>query len=358
MSWRLRSIAGEAVRNFLTAPLRSLVLVGLVASLIGSLVLAELAFTDDLIMFTQQYERNGGYIAVATSSNGLSATRCEHLNDRIEIVAAGGVAETGSGRLATAPATLVSTAAVTTGMLSVWDPTSRQSTLTPGGSAVGRALATELSVRAGTTLNLDSTGPVPIGLVVDTEDRNPYVSRWLLTIRFPIGAVDECWVEFKPDTFGASLPYLQTLFSDAGQDLSVRPWITLDDFARNPTQELASRVQRFAWILVTVLTSLIVWLMIWFRRSELGLYRALGTTKSALLLLIQSEIVTVVALALPIGIAWATLVHTLGAPTPTDGQLFLSIRSATMAAAASTAIAPLGVLLVGRRALLNLLKDR
>jgi len=358
MTWKLRSIAGEAVRNFLSAPIRSIVLICLFASLIGSLALAELAFTGGLIEFTKQYERSGGHIVVATSDSGLSASRCEELNSRPEIAAAGGVVETGSEYLATAPATIISTAAVTSGLLAVWDPTAQHGAITSEGTAMGQALAAELNFNAGTWINLDGMGPMPIGVVVDTEDRNPYVSRSLFAIAPSIGTVDECWVEFRAGAFNAGLPYVQTLFSDAGPELSVRPWILLDEFSRNPTEDLASRIQRFAWMLIAVLASLMAWLMIWFRRSELGLYRALGSTKGALLLLVQTEIVLIAALALPIGIAWATFIQTMIGAAPTTGQLLLSVRSATMAAGASAVIAPLAALVVGRHALLELLKDR
>lgn len=358
MSWKLRSVAGEAVRNFLSAPIRSVGLLCLFASLIGSLAMAELAFTGGLINFTKQYEQSGGYVVVASSDGGLSAARCEGLNSRPEIVAAGGVVETGSEYLATAPATIISTASVTSGLLAVLDPTAQHGAITSEGTAMGQALATELSLNAGTWINLDRVGPMPIGAVVDTEDRNPYVSRTLFAIAPSTGAVDECWVEFRPGAFNAALPYVQTLFSDAGSELSVRPWILLDEFSRNPTVDLANRTQRLAWILIAVLASLMAWLMIWFRRSELGLYRALGTARSAVSLLVQIEFAFVVALALPIGIAWATFIQTMIGSAPTTGQLLLSVRSATMAAAASVAIAPLAALGVGGHALLELLKDR
>lgn len=356
MTWHLRSLVGEAFRSFVATPVRSLMLVGLFSSLVGSLVLAELVFTDDLIAFTRQYQQSGGYVAIAASDSGLSASTCERLNDRSEVVAAGGVVDTGAGHLTTAPATFVSTAAVTPGLLAVWDPASRISHTE--GSAVGRALASELALSKGTTIQLAGADPFRVGAVVDTEERNPYVSRSLFTISPPMGDLTECWVEFTPSTFGASLPYLQTLFTNSASDLTVRHWITLDEFARNPTADLETRPQRFAWILVAGLSSLITWLTIWFRRSELGLYRALGTNRSALLVFVQSELAIVIALALPIGLSWAIFVHIIGGNTPSPGQLALSIRSVAMAAAAFAVAGPLAALVVGRNALLSLLKDR
>lgn len=361
MNWRARALAGEAVRNFAVTPLRSLMLVGLFASMLGSLTLAELVFSDDLIAFSRQYERSGGYMAVAKADSGIDASTCERLNDRPEIVAAGAPMTSGRAKLQTAPGVSISTREVTQGLLFVWDPSLRARGTGAMNAAVGSALAEELSLDAGTLIHPEGSEPFGVDAVVDTEDRSPNATRTLFTVSVPTGRATECWAEFEPEAFDAALEYMQTVFDDGSPQISERltvvPWIDLDEFARDPVEELADRPHRYGWMLVAGFAALVAWLMIWFRRSELGLYRALGTGRLALLVLVQVEILVVVLLALPIGAA-AAAVHAAGGATPTLSQSLLAARSAAMAAAAMMVLAPLAALLVGRKALLSLLKDR
>ncbi len=366
MRWRVRTLAGETARNLLVTPLRSLLLIGLFASLIGALAIAELSFSDDLIAFTRDYERKGGYVAVVTTQGAKPpAAPCERLNDHPSVVAAGGIVASGRTALTTAPGTSISTYEITAGLIGVWDPALRGSNVEASGSAVGSDLAEELGLAAGTLIHptdLAVDEPFAVGAVADTEARNSTVTRSLFTVSAPTGTVDQCWAEYTPGAFEAALDHLETVFDDGSvaleRPITVSPWIKLDEFARNPVAELQQRPQRYGWLLVAGFAALIAWLTIWFRRSELGLYRALGTSRLALLLLVQIEVLAVVLLALPIGMAWAVLVYMAGDASPTLGQLGLAARSAAIAAAAAAALAPLAALLVGRKALLSLLKDR
>jgi len=362
MRWRIRAVAGEAARNFSVTPMRRLMLVGMFASMFGSLALAELVFSDDLIAFSRQYERSGGYVVVAKAEAGLDASRCERLTDHPVVVAAGGASVVERTRLAALPGVSMTTAEITQGLLYVWDPVLRSADAGPISGAVGSALADELAIAAGNLIQPEGSEPFRVDAVADTEARNPNATRTLLTVSAPTGLVSQCWAEFEPEAFDAAVGYMQTVFDDGSPEISDKltaaPWIELDEFARDPVAELAGRPHRYGWVLVAGLSAVMTWLMIWFRRSELGLYRALGTSRPAMLLLVQAEILIVVMLALPIGMATATLVHAAGGAAPTIGQFVLAARSAAMAAATAALLAPLAALLVGRKALLSLLKDR
>ncbi len=71
-------------------------------------------------------------------------------------------------------------------------------------------------------------------------------------------------------------------FADEGDSLNVRSLIALDSFARDPNQELATRPNARAWWIVAILLALTIWIVVWTRRSEVGLYRAIGTSASQL----------------------------------------------------------------------------
>ncbi len=211
------------------------------AAVVGSLVWVELATTTDLIRFQLDFARSGGWVAVATDEDGLPAGRCDGLIGRPEVVSSGGDADGTLTEIATAPGTLFRTGGATPGAIQLWADDNVSTLELSNGLAVGSNAAAELGLRTGMIVLPESSDPIPVAAVIDTQRRNPLASRQLISVLPPTGKIDQCWVEFSPGTLRAGMDFLGVFFADAESQLSVRPWIQLDEFARDPAAEFARR---------------------------------------------------------------------------------------------------------------------
>lgn len=358
MSWRLKPLLGETWRNLTANPARTLATIGLYTVMFGALAAAELTYTTSLLDYAHDYQAAGGNIMIATTPQGLPAATCDALNRKPYVLAAGGLTPTGSGTLATAPGTQFSTGTITSDILTVWDPTSTQTAHLTAGYIIGEDLTTELALRPAALIQPTSQPVAPIHSIAYTASRNPLVTRWLLTSTPPSGPVTECWVEFSPGAYRAAQSLLEVTFADAGSDLTVKPLIGTNQYSRNPAAELDSRPTRHAWAAVAALTTVIIGLTIWFRRSDIGLYRATGTDRLTVLALTQTETLITISLGATLGLLWATTITQINSTTTiTVEQFAIALKAIVSGAAAAVALGPLQSLLI-RGNLLTLLKDR
>jgi hypothetical protein len=360
MRWRERTLAEEAARNVSGSAVRTVVVAMVAALLAGGLSWVEYATTDSLLAFQKSYLDQGGHVVVAFNLDGLNAARCERLQHDPGVLGSGAVREGSSVTVDLAPGTLFNTAEVTAGIFAVWTP--NQAVVLADlskGPIVGRAAADELGVEAGRFLAVGDDPPAPIPFVADTEQRSPYSMRWLLTVVPPSEPMPACWVEFTPGTYEAGQAKLTALFADSGPALSVRPYRTLDEFAFDPRQALAERPQREGWLPLGLTLAALVWIMTWFRRSEVGLYRAVGTTTPQLAAMVWLEAVMTVGLGMAAGWVWATaLREALGAQPLVADQMLVAARNTGSALLLALALSPLATLALGRGSIAHQLKDR
>jgi len=198
-----------------------------------------------------------------------------------------------------------------------------------------------------------------VAAVIDTAERNPQAQRRLISVAAPAGLMDKCWVEFSPGTLDAGMALLRSVFDDPESEPIVRSWIESDEFTRNTVEEFTHRPQAQAWAPAGALIAILLWVGAWSRRSELGLYRTVGTSRSTLWVLGQAEALVVVLPAATAGILWACVAYGLrwGSPPPWD-QAAIALRGAASVALMAILIGPLAWIVTGRDAIAHQLKDR
>lgn len=360
MRWRPRELVHEAWLNVVTSPWRSGGLVLAMSAIFGGLAGLELHEANELTGFQASFLRSGGYVALGIPAEGdpQGAARCEALNGQPGVLAAGAVFAPEPDTLETAPSVRFQRAAVTRGVLRVWDPRLR---MEPSGErelVLGVALARELALRVGSWAIFEGQEPARVTGVAEVERRNPQVARWALEIVPPAGAIQECWVEFQPGAYERGLAALPAMFTTGDKEAIARPYIRRDEFTRDPAAEWASRPQKEGWPLAAAVVAGLFALTVWFRRSELGLYLALGTPRSSLMAMLAVEALLAVVFAVALAVAYALAIDEVLRHSPGWEEVRIVSRAGGSAALLALALAPaLGVLVV-RGSIAELLKER
>ncbi len=106
MSWRVRTLAADAILNMTANGARSFIVFAAMAVVFGGLAFLELRQADDLLSFESDYRAAGGYVAIVAQQGGISAARCEQLNAVPGVVAAGGDRGEGQATFTMAPGVL------------------------------------------------------------------------------------------------------------------------------------------------------------------------------------------------------------------------------------------------------------
>jgi hypothetical protein len=358
MTWRPAALVREAALNLRASATRTAFLFAAIAVVCGSLALLELRQASDLLEFQAGLVRAGGYVAVVSGQTGAPAAKCASLEGTPGVVAAGGVRGHGQATFASAPGVLFQSASVTSGMLRTWDPSWVEAPPPAGSSLIaGAAAAGELGVRTGLTLILQGESPATVR-VIDPTARNPQANRWVLDVVPAAGAVDECWVEFTPSAYEAGLALLPARFTEGSTEAIVRPYLRQGDFARNPGDELGTRPQRYGWTIAAALLVGVAVLGAWFRRTELGLYIALGTSRGAVALMFATEVWLLALAAWAVSLLWAWAIAVALGYRVTGGGLGLAVVTSGSCALAVMAVAPLLCSLVARGSIAALPKDR
>lgn len=338
--WRIRALTREALTNVVADRWRTTVLAAISALLIGGLALSDYRTTGSLWTETQRRNHEGISVVIASSDTGLPAATCHALNARPDVRSAGGFRSRGIATLATAPSIRFPAADITAGMLAIWDPTLTH-TRTPPATAVGESLRDELAVVPGSFLRLTGGQVLSVDAVYAATNRSELQARWLVTLAAPVGRVDECWVEFTPGAQTAGRDIVTAAFTTQSNELNVRSLIDLGTHARSLADDFADRPSRSLLPIAVIVTTLLACLMTWFRRSELALYRALGTTRLQLLWLAQVENLAVLTIGATVGGLWATFITHWQRATTTD-----PIPLLTGASVATRTVAVTGLVLV------------
>ncbi len=360
MNWRLGSLLSEAWLNLRSGALRSLAILAIGAAILGSLAFLELRDSDRALDLAARYVATGGYVAVADGSGGrLDAAACEALNNESHVVAAGALRSTGLVSFAQAPNTLFSRVQMTPGLVRVWAPGSAVPDAELAHAlVVGPALSSELGLQRGSFTRIEDGPPLRIAEVGAVEQRNPQASRWAMEFVPPTGRAEQCWVELRPGSYEAGLAALPAWFAVGGEGASVRPYTRQDEFSRDPAAEFAGRAQRDGWIAIGLLLAGLFWLIAWFRRSELGLYMAIGTPRMAVATMQAVEGSILLGAGWLVALVYAMAIHVALDRSLDVDQAIIAARTSGSAALVALALLPLGPLILVRGSILELLKDR
>lgn len=358
-TWRLSDLLVDAVRNVTGARVRSALLALITAGLVGALVYTEFSTTDELLAFRDTFIDSGGNMFVAASEAGLASDRCAALASMEGVTGSAGIESGPPIETTAAPGTLFNTGGVTIGALGLFSSEPAGSaTAVVDGWVIGASAASELGVTEGMWLAIGSATPRHVGTVIDAEIRNPRINRWIMTVQPPTGTVTECWIEFAAGVTSGRQETVNAVFADA-TNVIVVPWIRLDEFSRNPIAELAGRPQASAWIIAGLLIGAMGWLITWFRRSQIGLYRAVGTGPSALLVLGAVELGIPILSGALIGSLWAAAIWTAdSAGYPSPDQFAIAMRTTVSTVLLALAAGPLLWPLTVRGSIASQLKDQ
>ncbi len=359
--WRLRTLLSEAARNLVTTLPRSLLIGVAVAGVVGALTWSELETSSRILEFQRGFVSSGGNVLVATSTGGIPAYKCGALADRDGVVASGGLRLDEPRLVNTAPGTLFQIAHATPGVIQVWyGPSAAPAIRREAGLIVGAAAAEELGLREGFIVGIADEKPMPVVSVLSPGGRYPQADRWIIVPAAPVGSLDQCWVEFTPGSRDAGEASLAYLLGGSRLDIDISPLVDLGEFAFDPVGELANRPQASAWTVAGSALTVLIALVAWLRRSELGLYRVLGSSRASLWLMSQLEAFFVVLLPGAIGFLWALAIHTATKESlPNTDQLVIAVRTALSTVLIVLVAAPAAGLLIGQRQdLLSQLKTR
>jgi hypothetical protein len=358
VSWRTGALVREAWLNVISSRWRTAGIVLAMTAILGSLAALELRDANELRSFQASFARSGGYVALGIpGSDPASAARCEAMNGQPGVVAAGAVFPAQLATLETAPGVLFQRAAITRGVLRVWDPGARVPAATGRQVVIGLALAEEMGLRAGSYAMPQGEEPALVTAVVDVARRNPQVARWLLEPAAPEGSAEQCWVEFEPGAYEAGVASLAARFTTGDEEAVARPYIRRDEFTRDPEAEFAARPQRNGWPLAGGLMAGLFALTAWFRRSELGLYLAIGTPRVSLMLMLSVEALLLVGFAFVLSVVYGFAIDEALRHSPKWSELRIVLRTAGSAALLALAVAPVLAVLVVRGSIAELLKE-
>jgi hypothetical protein len=345
--WRLSVLAHEALANSVAAARRTMVLSIGLAVLLGALVWVELSFTEDVKAQAQRFE------GVVEGEDGIDAARCEALRWAFAVIAAGGFSSADDLMAANSPGTYFSQFEVTGDLVKVWDPVRPVHGAT--GYMVGLAAARELGLSDGGWLALQGGGGGRVE-VINPAPRNGFASRAIMERVVPTGRISQCWVEFRPDYYRAGVDWLPAHFGN--DQVHVRRVVSLGEFGAEPQDMLAGRPQRFGWLPAGLVGAMLLVVNASFRRSETALYRAFGVSRTGLYIMYQCETCVLVLVSYTLAMLWVVAAYAWTSGLPGPDQLWIALRTATLAACVATFVGPIGAVVASRGSPAALLKER
>jgi hypothetical protein len=351
-TWRLSELVREARGNL--GPRQ--VLFGAVAVVVLSSlgILTGLSATRAL---EQERDRRaaGGLTWVADRSDErpLAAASCEALNRVDGVAAAGGVVD--GIAVSVYPfvgANPLPVRQVTPHALAAWTDEHYGTTL-----VLGRDLEALGQAALGSTIvNESGTEVGIIGARLDPAVPVGALRASVLVTVAPTAPLSACWVRMQPGAYSVGGQVLGPAF--AGQGARVSEFLPASR-GPSPYERWADFAGIQPWIAAGALLVIVAALLAWTRRSELAVYRAFGTTRRqlAVVLWIETLAVLVVAASLAGSLSLLVVGSADGGGLERDVSAIM-LRLITAAAALTLAVAPALSVLMQRGNLADQLKDR
>ncbi len=302
LSWRLRTVVGEGLRNVLAGGARNAATIGLMALLLTGAALVE-ARTLVRVQADERALVAAGLSTVVVSRDPespeatLDSMRCRSLNGRSGIRAAGPLWGPTSARALVPPRRLVTVVEGTGGSLAaltaqepppVWD------------AVIGRQLADELYLAPGAAMRIalqGQTRAVEVSAVEPLEAREASFGSAVILPSASTGSADACWIEFEPWVDPQQLAGTKAYFDGPSDWLRLRLVLPPSETLRDPAAVLEQRTSRHGWLLVGVVMSMILAISFVFRGTELALYRSFGMGRLEVTALVQTEVAALTGIA-------------------------------------------------------------
>ena len=165
-------------------------------------------------------------------------------------------------------------------------------------------------------------------------------------------------MEFEREAYAPGIAMVGAWFATGDEEPVVRPYIRPDEFTRDVAAEFWGRPQRFGWAFIAGLAAAVFLLMAWFRRAELALYIAVGTSRVELLATLAAECGVVIIGGFVAGLVTVCAFRLgTGEELPLD-HLLVALSTAGAGTLAALAGAPLAALAAARGNVAAMLKER
>ncbi len=352
---------GEGVRNIISSGMRGLVVIAAFAGVVAGLFLAEVSFVDGIIRDQQAFTERGLNVFVVGVEDGtLQLDRCAELNRLDHVIAAGGLRRVEQTIFSTAPGVRFQTVEVSGRLLDVWVRDISPVSSGPNSRfLLGQAAADELGLAADVVVEPRGIdGVVEIAAVADVSARYEAASRWVMVPSVAAGGGDECWVEFIAQAKPTAKGELLSWFDKDELSIGIRSLVPTGEFTRDPLRSLVERNTRSLWFPGGALLALILWIGVWFRRSELGLYRSLGMSTLDLYRLGWIETAVVAAAGSIVGVLWGAAVGVRLFDSLRLDQTVIGLLTASSGVAFALIAGPFAYALLSRSHIATLLKER
>jgi hypothetical protein len=348
MSWRPMELVHETGANLGARQVVHAVLAFAVFLALGWVVAsaAREATTQE-----RDHRANGGlvWMAVDPAGNGVPADRCHSLQRITGVQSSGGILVDVSPALRYFPGDdSLPAVAVTPGTTAVWN------LQVATGLVVGADLAESRSFRAGQVVHSDD-GPVRVERVLERSPVSALDANLLVTA-LPEGLVRECWARFAPAAMGDGHDVVEAAFG--GLDVDVTPFAGRPDGIPTPAERWTSLTSLRPWLLGASILAMAGVLITLSRRAEVAVYRAFGTSTTALwaMAFLEYVVIYIGSCAAALAMTYGLLVVTHGPQSP---EIVRAVAqqvggSALMAIAIST----LSARLAAQGSIVRHLKDR
>jgi len=301
-----RAIIAEAHANLKATPVRSLSIGALTLLLTLAVGFGVLAETQSIAEEERNRIEIGGETLVATtdSRDGLSAQRCDSLEEISAVEASGGVVRSEYVAIDLLPSRRVDVLYATPGFVGAVWPHGAATTGTPS-VFVGEELADDLGLRVGDHVKIlpDGTEPVvlPVGGVLGATNRLGLPGQ-LIVIETPAqGFVPQCVVSLSPGNGGELDSVVLALLRTPGAETFLGPVVAGRAGDVLPEERLASRLTRFLPLAGGAACAVLITAFWFARRHDIALYRLLGMRSGGTLLMIAAEHLWVVIVPACVG---------------------------------------------------------
>ncbi len=300
MTWKPKDLVEEATRrvtprHWLPTLLVFVLAAGLAVGSATDLFRAEKLFYDQLA---------GGVTVLEIRSpddDKLSSSNCAALSRNPAVISAGGIGSKQDVQWSPSGVSLT-LADVSLGALRVWWPQAPAK----GGLFVGPDLANSMGVPPGAAVSVDG-GEVRVTSALPDSMKDAILRASVVRVVHLPPEVSVCLVRTLPGYEQAIDAVIAAAFP--GQPLQITPYVRTDSLSASPSELLSQSSSSWMWIAAAGAVAIALALRGLMSRTETGIYRAVGTTRSELFFMssLHSTI-----LLLPAGII-GTLVGTAAA---------------------------------------------
>ncbi|MFO7549457.1 MAG: hypothetical protein R6X29_11410 [Acidimicrobiia bacterium] len=285
----------------------------------------------------------GRYVYVARAEGSMSsidATRCVALGHNPAALTAGGYKLDGPVAIAKAPGELFEARMTIGGMLTLLAPHNSPS---PGDVYVAQAAASRIGLADGGMVLLGhGLGRARVS-VVDMSARIPDPGPWMWIPTAPVEKLHECWVEVIPAADRVAQQWITAWLSRGEGTVIVARLLGEDRLRTDPVAAFHGRPTRYAWAAAGSVVGIMIWLITWFRRSEMALYRTVGSSRGQTTLLYVIPSMVLVGVGVLLGALYGVHLHGLKSAV-TASALTAATRQAVMTLNTALLVTLLGAL--------------